>query len=309
MKNIPYVLAIQSMVGVLLCAKAFGQPYTTATVSGDAFAGNYSQSNPNDASGSTTGDFSSGFSVWDSSARANAMFGFNSAYAEAGYAYAVGYGNPSYGANPGASASYTLDWSTAGNSQSGTIISVQAGLGDSISGLYTGVFPFIYGTPYNVQGLLGLNASYPYAIATATSIWDDTITFLGRPTGMTGSATFTISLTGSCATVPSQYVGPSAAGLVTFDKTEVFGDFSGGAVLSNIQLPNGASLESASGTAYPVSNVVTPQFVPEPGTLCLFVLGLSGLWLYGARRKARPALQTRHRQTGDRRNSRNPRRD
>ncbi|HUA38740.1 MAG TPA: hypothetical protein VMA35_10150 [Candidatus Sulfopaludibacter sp.] len=294
MKNIPYVLAIQSMVGVLLCAKAFGQSYTTATVSGDAYAGNYSQSNPSNASGSTTGDFSSGFSVWNSSAQAGAAFGFNSAYAMASYAYAVGYGNPSYGENPTASASYSLNWNMVGGSQSGTIVSVQAGLGDSVNGLYTGVLSFIYGTPFNFQSLLELNASYPYASATAASIWDDTITFLGQPTGMTGTATFTVSLTGSDTTVPSQYVGPSAAGLVTFDKTGVVGDFSSGAVLSSVELPSGASLESASGTAYPVSNVVTPTFVPEPGMPCLLGLGLGGLWLCRFEPKRRVAFQTRY---------------
>ncbi|HUA38741.1 MAG TPA: PEP-CTERM sorting domain-containing protein [Candidatus Sulfopaludibacter sp.] len=277
-----YFLVAQFFVGVLFCASVFGQPYTSGTVSGSAFAGNYSQSNPSHASGFTDGDFSTGFSVWDSSAQANSMFGFNGAYAEASYAYAVGYGDPSFGDNPGGSASYSLSWSTADNSQSGTIISVEAGLGDSVNGLYTGTFSFVYGTPYNIEGLLGVNVSYPYATATATSIWDDTITFLGQPDGTAGNATFTISLTGSYTMVPSQYVGPSAAGLVSFDKDELVGDFTGGAVLSNIELPENASILAASGTIYPV---------PEPGTFGLLGLGLIYAGLQRFKLKVLTAVQ------------------
>ncbi len=284
MKNIPYVLAIQSMVGVLLCARAFGQPYTTTTVSGYAFAGNYSQSNPNYASASTTGDFSSGFSVWDSGAQADATFGFNSAYAEAGYADAVGYGNPGFGDSPGALASYSLNWSTTDNSQSGTLISVEAGLGDSANGLYTGALSFVYGTPYNIRSLLGVNASYPNATAMATSIWDDTVTFLGQSEGTTGSATFTVSLSGFNSLVQSQYKVTNLSGTLNFNKSTVAADFSDGAVLSSIGLPSGASIEAASGTMYPVSGPVSVTFVPEPGTICLLGLGLGGLWLYRSSR-------------------------
>lgn len=287
MKNIPYVLAVRSLVGVLLCAKAFGQSYTTATVSGYAFAGIYSQSNPNSAVGSTTGDYSSFFSVWDSSAQANSMFGFNSAYAEAGYAYAVGYGDPSFGDSPSASASYSLTWSTADNSQSGTLITVNTGLGDSISGQYAGVFSFVYGTPYNIQSLLGVNASYPYVTAIASSTWDDTITFLGQSDGTSGSATFMVSLSGSITEVQSEFTARS----LNFDKTTIVGDFSGGAMLSGIALPQGASIQAASGTLYPISDPGTLTFVPEPGTLSLLGLGLGGLWLYRFRSKRRPAFQ------------------
>lgn len=265
-----YFLVAQFLGGVLFCASAFGQPYTGATVSGDAFAGNYSQSNPSHASGFTDGDYSSGFSVWDSSARADSVDGFNSAYAEASYAYAVGYGDPSFGDNPGASASYSLRWSTADNSQSGTIISVQAGPGDAVNSLYTGMFSFVYNTPYNIQGLLEINVSYPQASAMASSIWCDTITFLGQSDGTVGNATFTVSLSGSVIQSESQYIGPSGAGRVNFDKTEVVGDFSGGAELSGIALPEGASIVDVSGTAYPV---------PEPRALCLLVLGLGGICL------------------------------
>ena len=272
MKNSDNLLGIYSMIGALVCANATGQPYTSSMVSGDAYAGSYSQSNSADANGSTSGDFSSGYSQWNSRAQANSVFGFNGLYAQTSYAYAVGYGNPSYGNSPNASASYTFNWSTEGGSQSGTIINVNLGLGGSLNGQYAGSFSFVYGTQYNMQSLMTVNSSFPYASGQANSIWDDTFTFLGQPGGTVGTAMFTISLNGSIFEQDSQY----SEGGINFDQVTLTANFDSGAALSSIDLPADTTIEAASGTIYGT---------PEPSTFALIAMGLGGIWLYRSRQK------------------------
>lgn len=284
MKSIRYVLAVQFIMGVLLCASAFGQPTTEASVTEvTAVAVPYSQSDSHSASGGSYQDTSDNSVIWGGTAQADSTFGFNSASADVSY----NYDQTLYGVRTetgwAASASFNLNWSTADNSQSGIIISVQSGLGDSISGQYTGVFSFVYGMPYNIQSLLGVSASYPLAAATASSMWADTITFLGQPDGYAGSATFVVSLSGSITEPQSQSVFQYAGAPATYDQTSVVGDFSGGAVLSSIELPDGSSIEDASGFVYPV---------PEPGTFSLLGLGLGGLWLRRSKSKTQAAFQT-----------------
>jgi hypothetical protein len=273
MKNSDNLLAIYLMIGALVCANATGQPYTSAMVSGDAYAGSYSQSNSDSANGSTSGDFSSGYSQWNSRAQANSMFGFNSLYAQTSYAYAVGYGNPSYGNSPSASASYTFDWSTGGGSQSGTIINVNLGLGGSLNGEYVGSFSFVYGTQYNMQSLMIVNSSFPYTSGQANSIWDDTFTFSGQPNGTVGTAMFTISLAGSIFEQDTQY----SEGGMNFDQVTLTANFDNGAALSSIDLPPDTTIEASSGTIYGT---------PEPSTFALIAVGLGGIWLYRSRRKS-----------------------
>ena len=273
-------LVIYSMVAAGSCAN--GQPYTSATVSGDAFAGVYAQSNSNEANGFTSGDFSSGFSVWTSGAQADSTFGANSLYTETSYAYEVGYGDPSYGTNPAASASYSLNWSTAGGIQSGTIVSEELGLGGSIDGQYAGSFSFVYGTPYNIQSLLTVGASFTDAASQADSIWDDTFTFVGQPDGTTGTATFTVSLDGSISEQESQYSITNLLGILNFNEVMVTDDFNNGASLAGISLPPNTSIDVASGTIYGT---------PEPSTFALIGTGLGSLYLCRSRRKfwSRPA--------------------
>ena len=290
MKNIPYVLAVQSMVGVLLCASACAQPYTDASVSVNvAVVGPLSRSDPHSASLFAYMDFSSGFVNWSATAQANTTYGVNSAYTDLWYAYIPGEIPPTV--EPATTASYSLNWSTTDNSQSGTLISVEAGPGDTVNDLYTGVLSFLYGTPYNIESLLAINASYAGTAATASSTWADTITFLGQPDGTTGEATFTVSLVGSISFQTSQPTYGTEDGPLVFDRSDVVGGFGGGAGLSSIELPFGTSIEAASGTVYPVSQPVPLTFVPEPGTISLFGLGLVGFWLRWFKPKRRPAFQ------------------
>jgi hypothetical protein len=235
-------------------------------------------------------DFSSGFVIWGGTAQANTTYGFNSAYTHLWYATLPGFVPPT--AEPATTASYSLNWSTADSSQSGTLISVEAGPGDTVNGLYTGVLSFVYGTPYNIQSLLALNASYERTAATASSVWSDTITFEGLPVGTSGNATFTVALLGSISYQTSQPTYGTEAGPQVFDGSDIIGDLSGGTTLSSIELPDGASMVAASGSMYPNSNLMTPTFIPEPGTFSLLGLGLGGLWLYRFRPKTRAALQT-----------------
>lgn len=282
MKKIHYILAVQSVTGALLCCNASGEFYTAAVVSGMAYSGDYDKSNSQYASGFSSGDFSSGFSVWNSSGNAKTMFGINSLCAETEYAYAVGYGNPAYSDNPGASASFNLNWSAENGSQSGTIVSAELGLGNSVNGQYIGSLSFVYGTAYTVQSVLNVTASYSNSTTQAQSLWDDTFTFVGEPNGTLGTATFTVSLDGSIGEQTSQYKGPSAAGLVTFDQIALIANFNGGASVSSIALPQGTSIEAASGTIYPT---------PEPSTFSLVGLGFGSLCLVWSKRKFWPAAK------------------
>ena len=281
MKEIRYALAVQLVGGVLLCTSACAQPYTDASVSYNiSVIGPFSQSDPHSASLFAYMDFSSGFVNWSATAQANTTYGFNSAYTDLRYDYVAGEPPPSV--EPATTASYSLNWSTTDNSQSGTLISVEAGPGDTVNDLYTGVLSFLYGTPYNIESLLAINASYAGTAATASSTWADTITFLGQPDGTTGEATFTVSLVGSISFQTSQPTYGTEDGPEVFDGSDIVGDFSGGAVLSSIELPVVASIESASGTLYPV---------PEPGAFSLLGLGLGGLWLRRFKRGTRSTIQ------------------
>lgn len=285
MKSIRCFFAVQFIASVLSCASAFGQPSTEASVYVYADPSiPDSQSDPHSASGFESQDTSSNFGIWDSSARANTTFGFNSAYADSAYSYETTYGFPVQVNEFAASASYSLNWCTTDNSQSGTLISVESGPGDSINGQYAGAFSFVYGTPYNIQSLLGVNSSYGglKTYGAASSMWTDTITFLGQPDGTAGVSTFTVSLSGSITELESQFTWQSGSFLYSYDRTEIAGDFSGDATLSDLALPEGTAIEAASGTIYPV---------PEPGTLNLFGLGLGGLWLRRSKPKLWAALQ------------------
>ena len=216
----------------------------------------------------------------------------SSASATVSYSYETTYG-VARSLQPQTSAAYTLTWSTADNSQSGSIISVEAGLGETINGLYTGEFSFVYGTTYNIEGSLGVNASNAsWSSAAASSLWDDTITFLGQPDGAMGDATFTVLLNGSITQQQSQY--SSYNGFYHYDQSEIIGDFSGGAELSSIVLPERTSILAASGTLYPVSETFAPAFIPEPGPASLLGLGLGGLWLYRSKSKTWAAPQICH---------------
>lgn len=280
MKRVHYVLTVHCLMGVLACQSAFGQFYTSSDVSGDAFAGKYSQSNSGYATGSTTGDYASGFSQWASQGNANSGFGLNGLYVQTKYSYAVGYGNPAYGNNPSAMASYSLVWSANGGSQSGTIISAALGLGATINSPYVGTFSFVYGTPYSIQSKLTVNSSFPNSASDANSMWDDTFTFQGQPNGTVGNATFTVLLNGSLSEQNGQSKGMTPAGFVNFDDIMLTANFNDGAMLSSLSLPANSSIMCASGTIYPT---------PEPSTLTFLCMSLVGLGLRWFKRKLLPA--------------------
>lgn len=285
MEKMHNILVFPCVMAVLSCANVFGQPYTFSKVSGNAYQGAFSQANSHNANGSTSGDFSSGFNVWRSGAQADSTFGFNSISAETSYAYEVGYGSPAYGDDPAASASYSLDWSIAGSSQCGTIVSAELGLGGSLAGQYAGSFSFVYGTTYDIESLLTVDTSNTYANSQAKSVWDDTFTFSGQPNGTIGTAIFTVSLDGSISEEDSQYSISNLLGVFNYNEVTLNANFDNGADLSSIDLPANTIINDASGNIYET---------PEPSTVTFIGMGLGGLILYRRKRKFLSVVQSRY---------------
>jgi hypothetical protein len=264
---------------LFLCSSALhAQPVTSTYSEVQTFEDpTMSHSGPSFASCTNWEDTSSNSENWFDRSQAQASFGLNRAYSDSEYFYTeTPYVSPET-AHPTATASYTLNWSTLDHSSSGNILSLSLSLSSLpgsnwITGLHLGSFQFQYGTQYIIQSSLSVYASYSFGgHALANSVWSDTFSIHGQPNGTSGVAGFDVDLNGYLSSSTSE--GPPIFNFPQYpgEYNELTADFSNGASLDYVFLPDGASLTTDSG--FPA--IVTP----EPSAAAFLLLTGCGMLL------------------------------